>query len=332
MEAVAVSKFEELMEESQTVPFEPAFIATDLGEGIELVESKLLTLNKDSAKKILDLSTFAGERPLRDRHASYLMGAMKRKTFMPELVQIITAVLKGKEYRVNGQHTCWAAYNMIPPVSFRVRMLRYKVSSEEDLRRLYSSVDRGASRTNANVLISYLAGKGEFAKFQPRVIRMLSEGIGFWLWEQSNVRRHDADDKAYLMQNKYADVTMRIGEFLSQKIENARHLKRAAVFAAMYETFSAPRRDDKSPEEFWGRVADGLHISDEREPIAKLRHYLLNTKIRDHVSEIGGRKLKRDTTEKMYRKCIFAWNSWRRGETVKEFLKAPEGTERPAAI
>src|SRR5262245_6365516 len=80
----------------------------ELGEGLKLTRRGTEELSVDFATNLLNMAEFSSDRPLDDRHVARLLNAMKRGTFLPEQVQIITCTLNGKEYRMNGQHTSWA--------------------------------------------------------------------------------------------------------------------------------------------------------------------------------------------------------------------------------
>ena len=155
----------------------------------------------------------------------------------------------------------------------------YRAKDMEAMRELYSSIDRGASRTKANVIASYLEGTKQFAGTTPSLIRLIGEGLALWLWEGSHERsRHDGDEIAYLMQNEHKNVTNAVLAYCMQnpKVYNVIFMRRAPVLAAMFETFS---KVVQPSVDFWESVKNGTGFESTDDPRLKLRNALQNTKL-----------------------------------------------------
>lgn len=191
---------------------EDVFDVMSLGKGLVLEYERKVDFNKNLANKFLLLPNVSYERKLEDKHVEYLMTTMYRGTFRPELVRL-TSCTCGKatgdqppstEFRMNGQHTCWAMVEMPEEYACpdKVTVARYKAKTEEDMRSLYATLDRGRQRTRGDVIVSHLAGTPEFEGMPASIIKKLIEGYGLWKWPSQEERhRNDSDVVAYLMQS-----------------------------------------------------------------------------------------------------------------------------------
>lgn len=303
--------------------------------GLEVESRKQVTLNRAQAERMLNLSEVEGDRRLRDRHVETLAQAMLRRTFRYELVTLVSCLCEetGLEYRMNGQHTCWAVIEVdsLPegqrPDPDKVTHLRYVAKTYEDVRRLYSSIDRGAPRSKSDVVISYLAGVPMFEGLGNTVIRSISQGFAFWMWQELHERtKHDGDDIAYLLKTEYAGVCEKVAAFakVSQAFSKHKWLMRASVLGAMFDTFSVAV---KASTDFWGSTRDGVDMSSVNDPRLRLREALQNATI------VGGNRTQTKTpaySDDAYSWCINAWNAWRRGETIRALRGAVNGV-RPKA-
>lgn len=290
-----------------------------LGKDLVLDSNRKVLFNKLLAQKMLELDACPWERPLRDNHVAFLMGEAKRGTFMAELATLASCECKedGREYRVNGQHTCWARTELDekdwPPEPITV--LRYKASTLNDLRRLYAGFDRGTPRTRANVLAAYLTGTNQFDGVSPTMQRSMVEGLAFWLWESgSERRRHAPDDLAYLVQTEHKELVSKVLAFCEAdpKLISLNYMRRQGVIAAMCETFT---KAVKPSEEFWHAVKVGIGFTSAGDPRLRLRNALMQSIVQGVASK-PSKDVKIASAEMMYRWSILAWNLWRKGETV----------------
>lgn len=304
-----------------------------LGGGLKFVNERKMAFTHTAAVALLEMPEFPGDRPLRPEHVIYLIGTMRRKTFHWEWCKLITCTCKqpafnqpaNAEFRMNGQHTAWARLEMPADETAHVSIMRYEAATVEDMRTLYASIDRNASRTKANVINSHLVGCNEFAEFPANLIRHTAEGLAVWKWQAATERStHDGDDIACLMKTKHLEVCQRVMRFLNTQGLNIRHrdcshIRRSPVMAAMIATF------DKVPTiapEFWLPVKDGVNLERTDDPRHKLRSELRASV----VSMCGGKKAKRVSVEEMYRWCLYAWNAHREGRTLSSLrvqIEAP---------
>jgi hypothetical protein len=286
-----------------------------LGMGLKMVSEDARNLDLALTEEVLSSSEkFVADRPLRQGHVEHLLREMRRGTFIESLVTLIFCELDGVTYRMNGQHTCWAMtyFSDEADTTYVVKVQRWKAESEHDLRRLYASIDRGAPRTKANVVQSYLVGTDSFTGYTNRQIQEISSGFSLWHWESMHDRNmHGGEDVAHLMQTDFIEVCTRVGNVYRRwTTTDHKHMMRAPVIGALYATFQkAPR----IAEEFWTVVATGVGIDSENDARHRLRNHLM-------TYSIGMSPGKRSQSpEEMYRTCISAWNSFRDNREVRVF-------------
>lgn len=305
-------------------PADEVLCVTDLGKGLQLKASRKIDFNKKRALWLLEeVEEFLGDRRLRQAHVDYLVKTMQRGTFHPEWVHLIVCDYKGKTWRMNGQHTAWARLEMPDDWPCAVMLQEYIAKSEQDMRILYSSIDRSAARTKANVIHSYLKGTNGFADIPAWIMKVLTPGFSVWQWQKTNQRRqHDGDDIAYLLQTDFYELAMRVGGFLKRMgNKECGHVKRAPVVGAMFATFQkAPR----IAHDFWAPVILGTGIDSTSDPRMKLRNSLQAVSMSS-----GSRTGKRYVSqEAMFRMCIFAWNAFREDKPM-QLLKTSDVGNRP---
>lgn len=298
---------------------------SSLGEGLKMTSRRNVELDHEFATEVLEMSEFSSDRPLDDNHVVRLKTAMERGTFLPEQVLIVTCMLAGKEYRMNGQHTCWARIQM--PESYRcpVQHLRYRAETHNDMRRLYASIDRMKGRHTGNIVVSYLFDTPEWMGVSRRTLMRLSEGLSFWLWESGHSRQmRDGDDRSFLLMTEHYQLARKVATFLdASNGDGGKHVRRRPVVAAMFATFGKAAAPS---DEFWTAVRDGTGFGSKTDPRLVLRNNLVGASI---GVGIGATTEKRSVSaEEMYRWCVQSWNTWRRGDPMKQ-LKAMLAHDRP---
>lgn len=299
-----------------------------IGTSRRLISERKVNFTHDLATKILQLAEFTGERGLRNKHVEYLISCMLNGTFMTSWVRLITAfcVEDGKDYRCNGQHTCWARLELPEDWEHagQVTVEKYECQTVADVRILYSMIDRGAPRTRAHVTHAYMSGSPEFSEISAEAAAKLPAGLAFWLWEKTDERgRHDPSQVATLILGEHLKLSQEVGGILSSTTSRAALiLRRSPVIGSMFATCQKSISDSK---EFWARVMDGVGMASVRDPRLLLHNELV--KIRLSRSNAGNKVV---THEELYRICIHAWNAWRRGDELKS-LRGSAGGKRPAA-
>lgn len=298
----------------------------------ELVSERKVEFTQDLARKIIELPEFVGERPLRDGHVAFLVSEMKKGTFLPDIAALVTCICEwdGVERRLNGQHTSWARTYMPDKWDIKIKLVKYSAPTEEDFRRLYSAIDRGAPRTPAHVLFARVLGNAEFKGIGTPILRLLGTGLRYHVEAHAGQGSNRPDRKtvdqiADLMETQYLTQCQTIAGFMQTiKIKpDNKHVWRGPVFGAMFGTFS--KNVEKSIE-FWTAVATGVGIDSMNDPRGRLRTLLMQSAVACGAGSRGTRKT--FSQEDMLRLCIYCWNQWRNGDEVK-CLRVPE--KRPTA-
>jgi hypothetical protein len=306
---------------------EPMEISS-LGGGLKILENcKPVELDHEFATWLLSLPDFSGDRKLDQNWVMKLKLAMENGTFLPEQVIAVTCRLQtdGKTYRCNTQH-CSSA-RLLMPEKYRcpIRHTRYSAKTENDLRRLYASIDRGKPRTKSNVVTAYLFETEEWSGFGKHVIGWVSEGMSLWLWPSRHEQAmHSGDDRAYLLMTDHLRLGKLVASFIQQhQSPKIKFLRRVPVVAAMFATF---KKDPHAALEFWSRVADGTGFTSADDPRRVLRDGLMSSVLR--VEKTTKRSVGQ---EEMYRWSIYSFNAYKRGEPMK-ILRANLSLQRPEPI
>ncbi len=303
---------------------------TSLGDGLSIVSNRKLPFSNDLAIKVLETERVPWERGLRNNHITYLIAEMKKGLFLTEITSLATCYCEevDKEFRINGQHSCWARTELTdkeyPPSPITV--LKYGAKTLEDVRRLYARFDRGAVRTRNNITQTYLAGTKQFEGVSASGIRALSAGFYFWIGDNRNERnKFTTDDVSFLMQKDHEKVVSQVILFAQQKPDlfTTHYLRRASVLAAMFETFS---KNVLASQEFWHAIKVGLGFTSTNDPRLKLRNALMTTVI-NKTHNVNKKEKKVTDSESIYRWCITAFNAWRAGEEISVF-RVPNKRQR----
>jgi hypothetical protein len=322
-------------ESSEEVSSNGFYDIKSLGGSLKLTSQENVELTTDLAHELLAMPAFHSERPLRKTHVKTLLRHMRRGTFHWNLVTLITCRCReahgehaaGTTFRMNGQHTC---HSRLLAASLRapVKLVRYSAETEADMRRLYSTIDRGAARTKANVIDSYVGGTKDFTDCPGHVRAQLAPAMNMWKWSTIHERQeHDAEDIAYLLLEGEKVVTQHVIKFLTRfGTDEIRHVRRAPVVAAMLETFS--KQPAESPE-FWEPVVSGLNLKSAGDPRKRLHKMLLTSNVKGGCGTTIARMAKNSliSQESMYRLCITCWNAWREGREIQTLRVSSERME-----
>lgn len=317
-------------------PEEEVYSISDLGEGLSLKNRRTVELTPSFASSFLEqyaefrVGDSKVDRPLDEGHVIHLAREMVGKTFLWEQVTLVLGELEGREYRLNGQHTCWAVLYAdeqgLPKETRRpVQLHRYSCQSMEDMRRLYASLDAAKPRSQHDKIAALLSGSDAFPGYKRGHLAHLAQGLALWLWPSGTTRGlHRASERAYLLLKDYHKVALVAGSIMREsKPTDYRHLKRAAVMGAMLATC------EKAPQiavEFWRTIRDGLGLVDKEDPRLVLRNWLLTASLVGSEGVVGNAKVVGQ--EEMYRACIHAWNAYRTNRRIKQ-IRVALNEERP---
>lgn len=284
---------------------------------------RMIKLDHDHAFKYCDLPIFEGERQITDPHVQLLYDRMKRGSFNPNLVVIAACEFAGVTYKINGQHTCWAIVNMPPSFSMRVREIKYAVTSEENLKSVYSMFDQNLARTEGHLTKVRLVNTDVTAGLRSSLINLLSSGLKYWLFEAKQDRSRHKDEEVAMLARLHKETFRNVGFMIQDNGDMIGNIKRQPVVAAMMATF------DKMPRgaaDFWQPTIDGLNLTDKNDPRWRLKKYLEDSGL---GTSSRGSTRKPVSPEAMYRVCILAWSKWRREEESRGSLRPTIRRVRP---
>lgn len=283
----------------------------------EVISDGTITLDHASAARYIDLPVFPGERKAGNEQVQLLYDEMRRGTFNELLVILSTAVLEGVEYKINGQHTCWAVQCMPASFSLRVREIKYRVHNQTQLKMLYRTYDRAKARTDAHLTKVQLAGTPVMEGLNISLVGKISGGLKFWYFDEPHDRgRVTPEQVAAIVQNQLFELWRRVALCVQTHAVEHKHIARSPVIGAMFATFE---KVPTKAEEFWGPVATGLGLTNKTDPRLKLRDLLMQSTTR--VS-LGAKDYL--APEAVYRMCILAWNHWRKHSPVKVLRTSKE--------
>ena len=208
--------------------------------------------------------------------------------------------------RVNGKHTSHLAASLplvdMPPLFAVVEY--YECDTLQDVASLYSTFDsRMQARSVRDINASFKSTVPQLNDVTLSLTSTCVSGIAMGIGS--------ADKSVYskTQPQERAEAMIEHHDFIlwCHNLHLPKHLRRAAVIAAMYVTWQkAPRVST----EFWTSVKDETGATPD-EPTRKLARYLLVGSVRmTNRSE----KAKRTPDKEYFVKCLRAWNSYRSGE------------------
>lgn len=287
----------------------------------EIVSDQTVVLDHARASRYIDLPIFPGEREVSDGQVQLLYDEMRKGTFNELLVILSTAVFSGVEYKINGQHTCWAVQFMSPGFALNVREIKYRVESEQQLKLLYSTYDRLKARTDAHCTKVILVGTPVMDGINVSLVSKLTSGLKFWYFDSdADRRRITPEQTAAIIQNDVPELWRHVALCVQPHASEHKHLLRHPVLAAMFATFD--KVHTMAPD-FWNPVATGIGLERKTDARLKLRDMLMQSSVKatptgkDHVPP-----------ETMYRLAIQAWNHWRADEPV-QVLRTTKERQNP---
>lgn len=285
-----------------------------------VLSDEQVVLNNHKAAAYIELPVFPGEREVSDPHVQHLYDEMTRGSFNPLLVILSSCEFQGVIYKINGQHTCWAKF-YAEGYEPKVREIKYKVQTAEQLRQLYATYDRGKARSDAHLTKIELSNNVQLHGVPDRVLGLISSAMRFWTFNETGDRsRSRPQDIAALIGDKHLNLCLAVGNFIAANVGNKPEtswIRRRCVVAAMMETFS---KSVPKSLEFWQPVCDGIGLESKTDPRWQLRSFLQSVVI-NSASRRGTRSV---SEEDIYNHCIPAYNKWRKGEEVRQ-LRPVEG-------
>jgi len=272
-----------------------------------LLKSEAKPLTRAIAEQFRDMEASPTERelsPARLRHLQEKAEAGHLVTF-----HWATAKLGAKMLRVNGQHSSAMLCNLAEPFpeGLQLHFDEYEVDSPEGLAVLFRQFDdRKSGRSAADVSGAYQMLFPELHEVARGVAKLGVEGVAWYRRNVEGTPVPSGDDQYSILQELGLHPFLRwLNEVFSIKTPE---MKRAQVVSAMYTTFNANARE---AHRFWEQVARGGLDYEENAPATVLDAWLKaaseDKKTREELKPA-----------QFYQGCIYAWNAFREGKTIKD--------------
>ena len=270
---------------------------------INLVERRLVTIKpKEAAQMIAEHNAYSGQRPLRDAHVRYLSGKMEENRFFQEAQIAFARLPDGSSTILNGQHSLRSCVRSGVPIDASIRV--FECRDETDLFQLYSEMDQGLRRSQADVT---RAGRnimppslqsvhiGQLAQYGAAILMAPAEG-----------RPAVFQSRSISPQNRVTAVCANPEEALFlHRYFGWMLLNRVAVRMAMAATF---RADADRARLFW----DGV-VHPDQFPNVDPRKQLFNRLLEKECARSSAFAVHRT-----YSACLNHWNAHAAGKAVVE--------------
>ena len=278
------------------------------GTASYLVSQKPEKLTKGLAEWYMSLADLPGERDRPKRHVAHLVRKMEAGDFLGNQVHLSTVDIKGKTYKLNGQHTCQARLECNGTHDYDILHDHYKVPSEAAAGELYMQFDPSwGARFYPHIFKAYNTNAGTKDDASWVILRLFASAVAFDRAECSEYGRRDIPGDMKCKMPKQEPKALAWFTDVLTASDHCKHLLRDGVACAMYQT---QKVNKAQATDFWSKVRDGemLKASD---PAMRLRTYLL-TVIRSREAGVASR----DPFRKIYAKCLRAWNAFRANTTT----------------
>jgi hypothetical protein len=277
-----------------------------------LLKAETIPLTKGLAEKFQRMPASPTERELNPLRIK----GLKLKAELGHLITFNWAMVNfGKEqYRMNGQHSSAMLLELEGPFpdNLFAHVDTYEIDSQEDLASLFRQFDnRISSRSEKDVAGAYQGLWAELHTVPKPNAKLAAEGVALYLQriEKSIGKLATSDDKYAVVFNlkETHPFIIWMGELLTTKTPELRY---ASVIAAIYATYQA---DVDKAVEFWTETARGGAMYINNAPTFILSEWL--RKYHEH-------KNMRQTMQPLnyYQGCIWAWNNFMKGKTIKDVI------------
>jgi len=290
----------------------------------KILEDRMIPFTFAFAVWYHELPKIRGERNINDGRAANMTALMRERKWSEGHGEISVAQFPdGTIYRLNGQHRCWARFefgdNDFQPM---IRFVKYAVQDMDEYRDLYILFDNpntDGNRSPAHLIKIALYGTVEYEGVNSTTCNKVSQGYKNWMYGFNNAsRKVTIAQLCKELRHEYNSRGRAAAAIVGQIAASSllKHLNRAPVFAAIFETLKYPTH----ASEFWQSVIDGLFVK-RTDGTKVLSDYL-------HRTGLGNRQRNKEVTnlvapDEMYNVCIKCFNA---SATGKALTKTPPGS------
>lgn len=280
-----------------------------------LIERRMIELDRDLAKHYSGFNTYETQRTLRPGHVSELSKKMENGLF--RFGEIGFAVMNGtRDIMINGQHVCAAVEKSGKTVPCILE--RFRINNDRELSEAFRQFEILPRSLQDMVKVEAHSLK------LPWPLWLSSLLVSVAVLEVAGQRKMGGpasigsvtatkylsrDDRVRLL-GRY----LKEGEFLASifclgKREHSRHLQKKAVALIMVKSY---RTDEYEAHDFWEMVRDGENLTRDM-PEMKLREFLLKNKTFNTLAY----NARRISDHEFAYRCVQAWNAFRQGTKTK---------------
>ncbi|MEB3214526.1 MAG: hypothetical protein VKL39_24470 [Leptolyngbyaceae bacterium] len=257
------------------------------------------------AEDFATMQAFQGERPEKPARLAYLDDKLHSGRF--HAPRWATANLRGRIYRVNGQHSSrvLASANGHFPKHLNVIIDRYTCDTEEDLANLFAEFDPKASaRTDTDVLNAHGRVEPTLADVTPSMMRSIVNGIAYCRSiDTSTAMRDISTEEKGRWLHHHQDYAL-----FRNSLGHHRPLRRVGVEGAIFRTFDKNR---ELAHEFW------IAVRDESAPDVNCPTRVLGKFLLTAVTDADRGRGQSWDARAFYYKSAHAWNAWRDGVSTQ---------------
>lgn len=272
----------------------------------KIISTDKKVLTQAIAKEIANMAGPPSERPRKESLVRFLKNRhLAGKFFSPKWA---IGIVKGKKYRVNGQHSSHMLANELAeeefPKGMTVVIDTFRCDDQMDLADLFAQFDSSESaRTEGEMVNAHGRLHKKLDNIPTNDIRYAVAGIANSITECGASGKLDREDRAKLVHENVDFVV-----FASRYISEHR-LRRAGIAGAMFSTYKI---DPIAAEVFWTMVKGDTN-NDPDSPTRVLSNFLREA---NSGRDKAGRSV-RWAQRAFYVKCLHAWNAFRQGRNTK---------------
>ena len=292
---------------------------------------EIVGLTRALALEFRDMEPCPNDRPLNQNRKGLLKGIAKKKEFRLCEWSSCYCEETNEEYRVNGKHTSTAFMEMYEngeaDLLRGIKIIRtsYYVETMEGMAKLYSTFDSRISiRGTTDINRVYAQCDERLASIATRTINLAVTAITRFKSEKRKIYEGTTPDTRAAEILNHPDFVVWMNELFrsAEPHSDVKALRRGPVAAVMFGTYlKAPQK----AQEFWTFVRDASAI-DTTDATRTLNKMLVHSAIQHGA---GARSNRRSvTSDEIYYKCVYAWNSWRAGRK-QSILKYSPTLDKP---
>jgi hypothetical protein len=276
-----------------------------MGKSFHKLTATVVTVGPGAAADIRKKCHYARQRNFSERNLRRLSAELSAGRFIDGTPLFFVRLPDGRVFLVNGNHTLEAIIRS--GVYQRLVMIVLDVDSEEEVARIYGTMDVHKARTWADALRA--VGLADEITNAARVMPALGVIMNRFEFVGNNVEVTASRAVRFDLMSHYGDESAMVQAALAgAPLNNQRAVQRAAVLAVALECM---KYQPGAGLEFWRGLAqdDGLSKNDPRKALLRWLHS-------NNVTAGNG------AWPQQSRACAHAWNAFMKGATLTVIRKS----------